>query len=67
MRMIWKRRTPSVKWLKQAKLVLTRSWREKLVALVLAILFWYMIKAQIRRQVVPWMTPPSPVAQMPSL
>lgn len=56
-----------MKWLKQAKLVLTRSWREKLVALVLAILFWYMIKAQIRRQVVPWMTPPSPVAQMPSL
>lgn len=29
------------------KSLITRNWREKLVALLLAFLFWYMIKSQI--------------------
>lgn len=32
----------------------TRNWREKLVALLLAFLFWYLIKAQAWRGTVPF-------------
>ncbi len=32
----------------QFKHFFTRNWREKLLALLLAFLFWFMIKAQIR-------------------
>lgn len=34
-------------WGRRTKEILTRNWREKLLALVLAFLFWIMIKAQI--------------------
>ena len=40
------RRSLLVSW-DQFKSLITRNWREKLVALLLACLFWYMIKSQI--------------------
>ena len=33
--------------LDQIKRLITRNWREKLVAILLAFLFWFMIKSQI--------------------
>lgn len=33
--------------LDQFKNLFVRNWREKLVALILAFLFWFMIKSQI--------------------
>ena len=56
-----------MKWVRQFIHVLTRNWREKLVALVLAIVFWYMIKSQVRRPSIPWTPPPGPVATLPTL
>ena len=34
---------------KQARNVVTRNWKEKALAMVLALLFWFMIKAQVHR------------------
>lgn len=36
-----------MKWGRQVKLLITRNWREKLIALVLAFLIWYLIRVQI--------------------
>lgn len=33
----------------QFKSLFVRNWREKLLALLLAFLFWFMIKAQVER------------------
>lgn len=33
--------------------MLVRNWREKIIALVLAFLFWFMIKAQITQPQMP--------------
>jgi len=44
---------------------LTRNWREKLVALVLAFLFWLLIKAQTERPPMPyWQQMPPPAVQL---
>lgn len=36
-------------WGHRFKELITRNWREKLISLLLAFLFWYMIKAQDAR------------------
>lgn len=33
----------------QIKSLITRNWREKIVAVLLAFLFWFMIKSQTAR------------------
>ena len=44
------------------KRALTENWREKIISLILAFLFWFMIKAQDARQMVPaYAMPPAPV------
>ena len=45
-------------WLTRFKNMLTREWREKLVAVLLAFLFWFMIKAQTSRPEAYWPPPP---------
>jgi len=42
-----------VSW-ERFKNLITRNWREKLLALVLAFLFWYMVKAQSQRSAMPY-------------
>jgi hypothetical protein len=48
--------------------MLTRNWREKFVALVLAFLFWLLIKAQTERPPMPYwqQMPPPPVQLTPA-
>jgi len=44
---------------------LTRNWREKLVAVVLAFLFWLLIKPQTERPPMPyWQQMPPPAVQL---
>ena len=38
----------------QFKNIFTSNWKEKLLAVVLAFLFWYMIKAQAVRSAMPY-------------
>jgi hypothetical protein len=38
----------------QIKNIFTRNWKEKLLALVLAFLFWFMIKGQAGRSSMPY-------------
>lgn len=52
-------------WGTRFKNMLTRNWREKAVAVVLAILFWYMIKAQVSRPATYWQPPPGAVPMAP--
>jgi hypothetical protein len=42
-----------VSW-RTLKDVLTRNWKEKLLAVLLAVLFWFMIKAQVNRTTLPF-------------
>lgn len=42
----------------------TRNWREKLISLVLAFLFWYMIKAQDSRSSPTFRERPAPAARL---
>ncbi len=52
-------------WAHRIKELITRNWREKLVSLLLAFLFWYMIKAQDnRRPAPPVYEPPPPGARL---
>jgi hypothetical protein len=45
--------------------LITRNWREKLVAFVLAFLFWLLIKAQTERPPMPsWQQLPPPSVQI---
>jgi len=45
--------------------MLVRNWREKLVAVVLAFLFWLLIKAQTERPPMPyWQQMPPPAVQL---
>jgi hypothetical protein len=45
--------------------MLVCNWREKLVALVLAFLFWLLIKAQTERPPMPyWQQMPPPAVQL---
>jgi hypothetical protein len=47
-------------WATRFKDILVRNWREKLLAVVLAFLFWFMIKAQIAKPPMPqWQQPPN--------
>ena len=39
--------TPLGNWAHRARLTFTRNWKAKLLALVLAFLFWQMVKGQI--------------------
>ncbi|MDB6137834.1 MAG: hypothetical protein JWO94_906 [Verrucomicrobiaceae bacterium] len=43
-----KETTRPVTWVKAFRNALTRHWREKILAVVIATLFWNMIKQQIR-------------------
>ncbi|HRH96749.1 MAG TPA: hypothetical protein PLB55_12480 [Prosthecobacter sp.] len=45
-------------WGHRLKELITRNWREKIISLLLAFLFWYMIKAQDSRHTVPYSMPP---------
>ncbi|MBE7494146.1 MAG: hypothetical protein HS117_04335 [Verrucomicrobiaceae bacterium] len=50
-------------WGTRFKDVLVRNWREKMVAVVLAFLFWLLIKAQTERPPMPqWQQMPPPPA-----
>ncbi len=40
--------------IRHLKNLLVRNWKEKLLALVLAILFWFMIKGQAGRGSMPY-------------
>ncbi len=40
-------------WGHRFKELFTRNWREKLISILLAFLFWYMIKAQDARSTQP--------------
>jgi len=42
-----------VKW-KALREIVTRNWKEKLLSLVLALLVWFMIKAQANRSSMPY-------------
>lgn len=56
-------------WGHQVKELITRNWREKIMSLVLAFLFWFMIKAQDARQTLPYPMPPTvriPVSASPA-
>ncbi|MBL9133159.1 MAG: hypothetical protein JNG86_18255 [Verrucomicrobiaceae bacterium] len=46
--------------------MLIRNWREKMVAVVLAFLFWFMIKAQTSRPAPYWQPPPGAVPMAPA-
>jgi len=52
-------------WATRSSDLITRNWREKLVALVLAFLFWLLIKAQTERPPMPyWQQMPPPAVQI---
>jgi hypothetical protein len=54
-----------MKWATQSRDLITRNWREKLVAFVLACLFWLLIKAQTERPQMPsWQQMPPPAVQL---
>ena len=38
-----------MKWHRQLKERITRNWKEKLLALLLAFVFWYLISIQVRQ------------------
>lgn len=54
-------------WGVRFKNMLTRNWREKLVAVLLAFLFWYMIKAQTVRSIPYMPQQPALPVQLPRL
>lgn len=45
-------------WGHQVKELITLNWREKIVSLLLAFLFWFMIKAQDARHTPTYSMPP---------
>lgn len=45
-------------WGHQLKELIIRNWREKIISLVLAFLFWFMIKAQDARNMPSYSMPP---------
>ncbi|MCF7786273.1 MAG: hypothetical protein K9N47_09125 [Prosthecobacter sp.] len=45
-------------WGHRLKELITRNWREKIISLVLAFLFWFMIKAQDARNMPSYSMPP---------
>lgn len=57
-------------WGHKLKQLVTRNWREKIISLLLAFLFWFMIKAQDVRPLPYSMPPPAripvPVSPAPS-
>lgn len=54
-------------WGHQLKELIIRNWREKIISLVLAFLFWFMIKAQDARQALPYTMPPPRIPQPTSI
>ncbi|MBN8421731.1 MAG: hypothetical protein J0L73_22640 [Verrucomicrobia bacterium] len=57
-------------WGHRLKELITRNWREKIISLVLAFLFWFMIKAQDARNMPSYSMPPprlpTPTSPAPS-
>ena len=54
-------------WGNQLKEFITRNWREKIISLVLAFLFWFMIKAQDARNMPSYsMPPPARIPVLPT-
>lgn len=55
-------------WGHRLKELVTRNWREKIISLVLAFLFWFMIKAQDARNMPTYQMPPTriPTATSPA-
>jgi hypothetical protein len=53
-------------WGHQLKELITRNWREKIISLVLAFLFWFMIKAQDARNMPTYSMPPPTRVPVPS-
>lgn len=56
-------------WGHRLKELITRNWREKIMSLVLAFLFWFMIKAQDARNTPTYSMPPQariPVTSSPA-
>lgn len=53
-------------WGHRLKGLITRNWREKIISLVLAFLFWFMIKAQDARYAQAYIMPTPVVTQSPS-
>lgn len=51
---------------RRLKRAFLENWREKIISLVLAFLFWFMIKAQDARYTQPYMMPPAQVLQQSS-
>ncbi|WP_395746360.1 hypothetical protein [Prosthecobacter sp.] len=53
-------------WGHQVKQLITLNWREKIISLVLAFLFWFMIKAQDARHTPAYPMPPTVRMPVPS-
>lgn len=53
-------------WGHRFKEMITRNWREKLISLLLAFLFWFMIKAQDARHASLYPMPPPARISPPS-
>jgi hypothetical protein len=53
-------------WGHQLKELIIRNWREKIISLVLAFLFWFMIKAQDARHTPSYSMPPQARIPVPS-
>lgn len=51
-------------WGRRLKRAFTENWREKIISLVLAFLFWFMIKAQDVRYTQPYVMP-QPAQMLP--
>lgn len=51
-------------WGRRLKRAFTENWREKIISLVLAFLFWFMIKAQDVRHTPSYLMPPPQQAQL---
>lgn len=50
-------------WGRRLKRAFLENWREKIISLVLAFLFWFMIKAQDARYSQPYVMPPAQMLQ----
>jgi len=53
-------------WGHQFKQLFVLNWREKIISLVLAFLFWFMIKAQDARQTPSYSMPPAARMTVPT-
>ncbi|MBL9116644.1 MAG: hypothetical protein JNJ83_16675 [Verrucomicrobiaceae bacterium] len=47
---------PPANWPREVRLMVTRNWKVKLLAIVLAFLFWHIVKSEIRQLPLPSFT-----------